>query len=178
MTKLLSRKPVFEHPIFTVSEDELRFPDGVERTHHTVQRLPGAYIFPVDKNLNIYLVEQYRYLHEVTSLESIAGLVEKGEEPLEGAKRELKEESGITAQKWTKLGNFKPAGSIMTWDQHMYLAQDLKFGDQELEDTEKIDVIKLPLDEAVEKVFSNEIIVSSTAIGILMIDKMRQEGKL
>lgn len=178
MTKLLSRKPVYKAHIFTVSEDQLLFPEGFERTHHTVQRDPGVYVFPTDKDFNIYLVEQYRYLHEATTLESIAGLIDKGEEPIDAAKRELKEESGFVADKWTSLGTLKPAGSMITWDQHLYLATDLKAGDQELEDTESIHVKKVSLDEAVKKIFDGEIFVGPTVTGILMVDKLRQQDKI
>lgn len=176
--KLLSRKQVYKAHIFEVSEDQLLFPGGFERTHHIVKRDPGAYVFPIDTDFNVYLVKQYRYLHDATTLESIAGLVDKDEESLDAAKRELKEEAGVTAKTWTKLGTFKPAGSMITWDQNLFLAQDLELGDQELEDTENIQVVKIPIDEAVKKIFEGEICVAPTATGILMIDKLRQQGKI
>lgn len=177
MTKLLSRKPVFKSKLFTVYEDEIQIPSGLKKTHHNVLRDPAVSIFPLEGEC-VYLIDQYRYLHEKRLIEAVAGMIDPGEEPIVAAKRELREEAGITARDWISLFVEKTAGSIAIWNQYLFVAKDLSFGDQELEDSEDIKLIKMPLQDAVSKVFNNEIETGSTVSGLLMIDKLRREGKL
>lgn len=178
MIKLLSQKPILTADFFTVFEDHIQLPSGEERVYRSAKREPSVAVFPVDNEGNIYLIDQDRYLLQRRVLEGIGGMIENGLSPLETAKKELKEEAGIEAGEWKDLGSKKAASSILTWDNVFFVAQDLNLGDQELEDSEDIKVVKIPLTEAVAKVMSGEIISSTTIIGILMVDKLRQEGKL
>ncbi len=178
MTKLLSRKSIFQAKFFTVSEDELTLPTGSKRTYHNVKRDANVSVFPIDEDYTIYLIDQYRYLHQGRLIEAVAGMIEGEYTPLETAKKELKEEVGMKAETWTELATIKAAGSIITWDQILFLAKGLNFGEQELEESENIKLIKMSLDEAVGKVMQGEINTGSTVVGILMIDRLRQEGKL
>ncbi len=178
MTKVLSRKSIFRSRFFTVNEDEVELPTGSRRVYHNVIRDPAVSVFPLDDDYNIYLIDQYRYLHGKRLLEAVAGMVDENEATLDTAKRELKEEAGITAEEWIPLGVQVAAGSISTWNQPLFVAKKLNLGKQQLEESEDIKVVKISLDEAVQKVLHGEIETSASVTGILMIDKMRQEGKI
>ena len=95
-----------------------------------------------------------------------------------GAARELKEETGIIAGNWDKIMEVEMSASVIKSPAHIFIARQLKFEDQNLDHDEEISLVKISLDEAIEKVVSGEIKTGSTIIGILMIDKLRREGKL
>jgi ADP-ribose pyrophosphatase len=178
MTKILSQKKVFQSKFISVFENELEFKNGTHRTHTDAIRDPGVFVYPIDEDGNIYLIEQYRYLHSQTIIEGVAGMIENGDDPLMAAKKELKEEAGITAKVWKKIAEMKAGASIISWNNTVFLAQELTFGSTQLEDSEEISVIKVSLERAVAMVMSGEIFTSSSIAGILMIDKLRQEGKI
>ena len=100
----LSREVIYSGPVFTVTKDEIRLPDGKEGFRDLVHSLGGVVILPLDENGNVTLVRQFRYAHGHVLLEAVAGKLEKGEEPYPAAQRELKEETGFTAAQWDFLG--------------------------------------------------------------------------
>lgn len=178
MTKVLSKKSILQAKWFDVYEVELELPNGVKRTHRDVIRKPSVSIFPLDDEYNLYLIDQFRYLIHGRILESVAGMLDEGEEPLEAAKRELKEETGIEAREWMSLGTQYSGASICTWEKTIYVAKKLTMGQAKLEATEDIKLVKIPLDEAIEKVLHGEFKTETSAYAILKIDKMRQQGKI
>ena len=127
---------------------------------------------------NIYLIRQYRYLLGRDTLEAVAGMVEKGESPLTCAKRELKEEAGIIAGQWELLMQVDGSGSTTFVPGNLFLARDLEVTRAKNDASEVIEVVKMPLTKAVEKIFTGEITTSSTIIGIMMLDKLRREKKI
>lgn len=178
-TKIISSKPVFEAKLFSVSEDEISYPTGRKVTHHNISRKPTVSIFPITDNYEIYLVSEYRYLLGKTILAAAAGFMDKeGEKPLDTAMREAKEELGITAVQWEQLASISLGSSVLKATSYLFLARDISVEKQELEEDEEIDVVKMPLEKAVEKVMLGEITASATMIGILMLDKLRREKKL
>lgn len=177
MTKVLKKTPVYETDLFTIYKDNVELNSGEKKIYHSGLRKPSVTVLPLDDQRNVYLIDQYRYLHEQRLIEAVAGLIEEGEETLTAAKRELKEELGIKANKWTKLGTFQSAGSIISWDYTIFLAQDLEFGEQELEDSEDINSVKMSLDEAVKGIFDGTIHSSSTINAILMASKLHTENE-
>ena len=125
------------------------------------------YKFPLDEEMNTWLVGQYRYATDEYSWEIPEGGAPLNESMLEGAKRELKEEVGITATKWTKILDFATSNSVCDELGASYIAQDLTFGEMEHEDTEDITVKKLPFDEVVAMIFRGEITDALTIMSIL-----------
>ena len=107
-----------------------------------------------------------------------AGKLEKGEDPFEAGKRELKEETGATAQKYVDLGKLYPTPGYCGEIIHMYLATELEFGEQNPDEDEFLEVYKIPLAKAVEMVMNGEIRDSKTQTMILKIHIMKQEGKI
>lgn len=178
-TKVLSSKTILDAKLFQLIEKELEYPTGRKVIHHDMHRKPTVSIFPLTDAYEIYLVSEYRYLLEKTILAAAAGFMDKdGETPLDTAKRESKEELGITAGQWEQLAAVDLASSVIKGKSYLFLARDLEIGEATPEEDEEITVVKMSLDEAVQKVMLGEISASATIVGILMLDKMRKEGRL
>jgi len=175
--KILSEKQVFKAKLFEVKELKIK-QNGRDLVHHIAKRHPTISVIPVTENLEIYLVSQYRYMLEKQTLEAMAGFIDVGETPLDASKRELKEETGISAKEWIKLTEIEMAASVFKGVNHIFLAKDLTHGTAHNEEGEEISLVKIPLDEAVGKVIKGEINHSASVIGILLIDKLRTLGKI
>ncbi len=177
-SKIVSQKTAFKAKLFTVEELKLQRPNKKEKIHHIARRNPTVTVFPLTNSYELYLVSQYRYMLEKKTLEAMAGFIDTGETSVQAAKRELIEETGISANQWEELSRIELAGSVFRAQAHLFLAKDLTFGQAKPEEDEDIEVIKMSLQEAVAKVMSGEINHSASMIGILMLDKLRKEKKL
>ncbi len=150
-------KIVYKNPWITLVEDKVIIPNGTEGIYAYLDFADGACVLPVDEDKNVYLIKQYRYAMKKYGYEAAGGGGKKGEAHLDIAQRELKEELGITAKKWTYAGAIEPLNAYARLSMHMYIVQDLTLGKTEHEENERIEVIKMPLDEAVKLVMNNEI---------------------
>jgi ADP-ribose pyrophosphatase len=132
-------------------------------------------ILPLDKDLNTWLVGQWRYPLNKYSWEIIEGGGPLDIEPVESAKRELKEEAGIIANKYTLLCNMHTSNSVTDEYCYIYLAQELELDTAEPEETEDLQIKKVPFQKAYEMVMNGEITDSLSMVGILkakiLIDK-------
>ena len=120
---------------FTVRKDTLKLPDGRETIYDIIDHPGAVTIIPVDKDGNIYFVRQFRPATGEVLLELPAGTLEKGEDPLDCAAREIQEETGFAARKFTSLGAVWLAPGYSTEYLHFFLATDLysssKAGDED-----------------------------------------------
>jgi 8-oxo-dGTP pyrophosphatase MutT (NUDIX family) len=162
-----SSKSVYKNPWLEVIEDQVIRPDGTEGIYGVVKLRRGVSALPIDDKGNVYLINEYKYPVSMHCLETMGAGVEDGESPLDAAHRELKEELGITAEKWTDLGVVRPLTSFINSLQHIYIAQELSLGEQELEGVEDIRIVKMPLTEAVQKVMDGEITEQKSCVLIL-----------
>lgn len=158
---------VHENDFFTVYRDDVVQPDGKDGSYGVVDFPPGVGVLPIDDEGNVYLVKQFRYAVGRVSLEILAGSVEDGEEPLESAKREAKEEVGVEAEKWTDFGTIDLDTTIVKNVVNFFIAENLKIGESKREDTEEIETVKMKLSEAVGKVMNGEITHSISCVLIL-----------
>ena len=117
-------------------------------------------------------------MHKKRVIEAVAGHVNEGENLLQAAKRELKEEIGLSGSKWEKLAQIKVAGSVIKSSMSLFVVKDLEVGKPNPEEGEDIIVLKMSIHEALGKVMAGEIHISSAVIGILLLDKLRREGKI
>lgn len=158
------------NPWKTIHE-EIRYEnDWIRIEHHDVIKPngePGIYgkvhfkntaiaVLPIDKDGNTYLVGQYRYTINSYSWE----LPEGGclsESPLDAAKRELKEETGLIAEKWTFLGEQYLSNSVTDEKSMMFLAENLSLQAAEPESTEVLQLKKIPVQEAIQMALNGEI---------------------
>ena len=167
LPKILSSQKVFEGRVFnvtvdTVSEGELTYQREV--VHHN----GSAVIVPVFDDGTVALVRQYRHPSVKYLLEVPAGTLSKGERPEIGAARELKEELGLDAGRLEKLSEFFVSPGFCEEKMWVYLATELSEGKQALEDDEIIDVVRLPIGEALEMITSGEIEDAKTIIGLML----------
>lgn len=129
---------------------------------------PGsAVILAVDSNQTVFLVRQYRHATRKYLLELPAGSLEPGERPEDTAVRELEEEVGLRAQNLEKLSEFFVSPGFLQEKMWLFLATELTQVEQRLEDDEFLEIIRLPLAEALERVMSGEIQDAKTIIGLV-----------
>ncbi|MFN3404701.1 MAG: NUDIX domain-containing protein [Cytophagaceae bacterium] len=166
--KTLSSKTIYDNPWINVREDQVLNPSGGKGIYGVVSFKNLAIgVVPVDSHGNTYLVGQYRYTLNEYSWEIPEGGGDPNVDPVESAKRELKEETGFEAEKWEFIGRIHTSNSVTSEVGYLYLATDLKAGESSPEETEELFVKKLPLKEAVEMVMSGEITDSLSIAGIL-----------
>ena len=171
-TRVISSKNVYKAKLFDVNEVTLD-ENGRQVIHHIVKRDPTVVIFPVTKDDKIYLIRQYRYLLGKRSLEAVAGFIDEGETPMQAAKRELKEETGISANVWEHMITLDMSASVIDAKAHLFLAKDLELGESNPEKGEEdIELVLLPIQEAVQKIQTGEIHFAATSTGLLLIKNM------
>jgi len=172
--KILSSKKVFDKAkFFYVNELEIEFPNGIRAIHHVVERKPVVYIFPIINAYEIYFVKEYSYVTKETVLKVPAGFIEEEENALQAAKRELREETGITATQWEMFSQLDLAKTSLHAKAYLFVAKGLEFQLASPEETEDIEILKIPLREAVQKVLNGEIRQAAVVAGILMIAKLK-----
>ena len=158
---------VYEGRILKVKSDTVKLYNGALAGREVVEHNGGVGIVPVDDDGNVYLVRQFRYPAGESLIAIPAGKLECGDDPFECAVRELSEETGFTAEEYTDLGRFYPSPGYCQEVLYIYLARGLKPGKMHLDENEYLDVLKYPLDEAVQMAMDNRLCDAKTIIGIL-----------
>lgn len=167
LPKILSSQKVFEGRVFnvtvdTIGEGELTYQREV--VHHN----GSAVIVPVFDDGTVALVKQYRHPAVRYLLEVPAGTLDKGERPETGAARELQEELGLVAARLEKLSEFFVSPGFCEEKMWVYLATELTEGKQSLDDDEVLEVVRLPIAEALELITTGEIQDAKTIIGLML----------
>ena len=165
--KLISSEKITENAIFTVTLDHALDPDGFEIKRAIVQHKGSAVVMPVDAKKRILLVKQYRLPARRFLWELPAGKIDAGETALQAARRELKEETGCRAKKWSKLAEFYPSPGFLAEKMSIYLATELTEGDATPMDDEHIEKRWFTAKEIDEQIVSGKIIDAKTQIGFL-----------
>ena len=128
----------------------------------------GVCVLPLTDDGQVILVEQYRYAHSSLTLEIPAGKLERTDcDVTSAALRELKEETGAVCKKLTYLGPTYPSPALMDEVIHVYLAEELEFGENDLDDDEFIEVVRIPIKELAEMICRGEIIDGKTQAGVM-----------
>lgn len=165
--KVISTEKIYKGKVFDVSIAEIQDGD-VEYKREIVEHKGSAVIVPVFADKTVALVRQYRHAAGEYLLEIPAGTLNKGEDPKEGARRELEEEIGVTSDNIEKLTEFYVSPGFLTEKMFVYLATDLQAGQQNLEDDELLTIEKLTFPDAFEKIKNNEIQDAKTIIGLIL----------
>ena len=174
--KFLSREEIFNGVVLKVVKDTVELPNGKKATRELCLHNGAVAIIPVLDDGRILMERQYRYAHGRIFFEIPAGKLDSADEdPLEAAKRELREETGAVAEKITYLGRIDPTPALINEQIHLYLAERLKFGERELDDDEFLTVEPCPLDKLFEMVMKGEIKDSKTQIAILKLWYLREK---
>lgn len=170
--KKLSSKVIYENPWMTVVEDRVINPSGGQNDYgHIRFKTRAVAIIPIDDAGNTWLVGQDRYTLGEYSWEVPMGGAPKGEDALAAAKRELKEETGLEAEHWTEILRLHTSNSITDEEGFAYIAKSLQQGETDFEETENIEVRKLPLAEAVAMVQNGEITDAISVAALLWVNQ-------
>jgi len=165
--KVLSSETKFEGRIFTVHVDDVELPNGAKSKREIVEHNGGVGIIAVDKDKNVFVVNQYRVVFSEIVTEIPAGKVEKGEDPYDCGVRELEEETGYCAKKFEHLGTFYPTPGYCHEKINIYLATELYPTKQNLDEGEFLEVKKIPLDTLYDMVMQNKIYDAKTVVAVL-----------
>mgnify|MGYP001801173763 CR=1 FL=1 len=171
--KTIGRKKVYENPWISLEEHQFFNPAGNEGIYgklHFKNKAIG--IIPLDEENNTWLVGQYRYPLDEYSWEIPMGGGPEEDDVLESAKRELKEETGLIANKWDNIMRIHTSNSVTDEEGFVFLARELIEGETEFEETEKLEIKRVPLKQAVEMVMDQKITDSISIAGILKVARI------
>lgn len=175
--KTTKTKRVYEGKLLNLRVDTVLLPDSRESSREVVEHPGAVAVIPVNEKEEVYLVRQYRKPVEESMLEIPAGTLEEKEEPLECARRELKEEIGYEGREINHLLTFYTSPGICNEIMHLYLALDLKESEEERDEDEFIKVEKYPLKEALELINQGKIKDAKTIVGLLLVYKRLKNNK-
>ncbi|MEE9284141.1 MAG: NUDIX hydrolase, partial [Dehalococcoidia bacterium] len=160
--------------LISVRVDTVDVGDG-RRVQREVVEHPGAVVMaPVDDQGRLLLVRQYRHAAGEELLELPAGTLEPDEAPEATARRELREETGFAAQRWTPMGGFYTAPGFSDEYLHFFIARDLRPDPRPRDPDEQIELVAVPLDRATDLVRSGEIKDAKTIAGLLLLQLAKE----
>ena len=181
--KLVSSKLSYKGKVFSVFTDTVLEPSGHTNVRDVIRHNGSVVVLAVDESKNpkdpdIIFERQYRHAAGQFLIELPAGRVEPGESTLAAAKREMIEETGYRAKRWTLLTKYFASPGFLGEGMQIYLARDIREGVSQPEADENIEVFRLPLSEALALVEANKIHDGKTLIGLMLYDKARRAGRL
>ena len=169
MSKLVSEEEKYNGPRFKVTQKIYLKKDGTKIVRDIVNPGDAAVILPITEKNEVVFITQYRESVNKVSMELPAGMVDPGEKPIETAKRELEEETGLIANKIEPLISLFPSTGYTSEKVHIFVAKDFKNGTQRLDSTEEIlSIKKIKIEECIEKIKKGELENASQLIGILL----------
>ena len=167
--KVTQKQRKFDGVVIDVEHWQVELPDGNESLRDVVLHKGAAAVIPVDDKGRVAMVRQYRTPIERVTLEIPAGKLDYvGEDPFVCAQRELREETGLHADKWRKLGVLRTTPGFCNETIHMYMAQELSQGSQDLDEDEFLNVEWMPIGDVVEMILSGRIEDSKTIAAVMM----------
>ena len=174
--KTLEKNYVYEGKIISVRKDKAAHPDGTPCTREVVEHNGGVCVAPLTDNDELIFVRQFRYPFSEVLLELPAGKLEKNESDYDAGMRELEEETGYVANEYHKVGAFYPTPAYGGEIIHLYVAWNLTETQAKPDEDEYLEVVKIPLEKAIDMVMNNEIPDGKTQILILRIAEMKRKG--
>ena len=165
--KTIRREDKFQGRILSVHVDTVLLPNGNTSTREVVDHVDGVAVLPLDERNNVLTVTQYRYVFGRTLLEIPAGKLDPGEDPVTGALRELKEETGAVPDTFLPLGRIIPAPGCYGEVLHLFLAKGLHMEEQHLDPDEFLNVERIPFSEMVHRCLNGESEDAKTVAAVL-----------
>ena len=176
--KCLDSKLIFDGKVLHLYRDDISLPDGKSAFREYCRHIGAVCVIPITDEGEVICVRQYRYPYGEVLLEIPAGKLDfKGEIPDDAVRRELREETGATSGKLTYLGKFYSSPAILDECIHMYMAENLTFGDTDFDDDEFIEVVKIPLVKMVDMVVRGEISDGKTQAAVMKAYHIRGSRK-
>lgn len=172
----LSSEEIFDGVVVHLYKDDIKLPNGNFSTREVIRHVGAVGIVPMTEDGKVIIERQFRYPLASVITEIPAGKLDsKQEDRLSAAKRELKEETGITADEWIDMGVYYPAAAYCDEKITLYLAKGLHYGKQKLDDDEFLNIVEVPLEELVEQVMAGEITDGKTQVAILKAARICQK---
>jgi ADP-ribose pyrophosphatase len=166
--KKIATEEIFEGFVLHVQKDTIKLPNEKTATRELIRHIGAVCVVPVTDDGKVIVERQFRYPIDQVITEIPAGKLDSStEDRLEAAKRELREETGYTADSWTDIGIYYPAAAYSDEKITMYLARGLHKGEQELDEDEFLNVTKRPIEELVDEIVSGKITDGKTQVAIL-----------
>lgn len=165
-----STHETYEDPYVRLWVDQVTRPDGRPGQHVVVEMKPGVCVLAIDDDDHVCLTSEFHYAVGRISLEGVSGGIEPDEDPLVTAQRELAEELGLQATDWEYLTTVDPFTTIIRSPTRLYAARGLSACPTQPEGTEVIELVKIPLSEALAQVHSGEISHAPTCVGLLLLE--------
>lgn len=174
--KFKSRECIFDGTVLKVVRDEVTLPNGQDAYREMCLHVGGVCVLPLLSDGRVIMERQFRYPHGRVFLEIPAGKLNyRGEDHLSAGARELREETGALAKKYTYLGEMASTPALIDEKIYMYLAEEITFGEQELDDDEFLDVELIHLSALYGMVMSGEIKDAKTQLAILKTAAIRPQ---
>ena len=181
--RTISSKNVFQGNVFWVTRDVVTEPGGVKAVREVIRHNGSVVVLAVDTESNpkdpgILLIRQYRHAAGKLLLELPAGRVEPGEKLLAAGKRELREETGYRAKRWSKHVTYYASPGFLTETMTILLAEGLTLGESAPEEDEKIELHMTPLSNVLRLIRAGRIEDGKTLIGVLLYDSLRRTQRV
>ncbi|HET6478050.1 MAG TPA: NUDIX hydrolase [Dehalococcoidales bacterium] len=167
MEETLSSQLIYDGRAVKLRVDSVRLDNGRQTTREIVEHSDCIAVVVIDKNDNVLLVKQFRKPVEKELLEIPAGGIDTGEDPEEAVSRELREEIGYMPRKVQRLGGFYSAPGYCSEYLYLYLATDLIPSQLIAEDTESINVVRVPIEEIPDLIATGRICDAKSIAGLL-----------
>ena len=173
--KKLDREEIYNGVVLHVVRDKVSLPNGRVTYREMCLHMGAVAVVPLTKEGEVIMVRQFRYAHDRVFLEIPAGKLDKKDEsPIEAAKRELREETGAVAAKYTDLGALDTTPALINEKIYLYLAEDIEIGERHPDPDEFIEVETIPLEKLIDMVMNGEIRDAKTQIAILKVARLKK----
>lgn len=174
--EVLSSRVAYKGKVFSVVSDKVTEPGGVTSVRDVIRHNGSVVVLAVDTSSQpddplILLERQYRYAAGKFLLELPAGRIEPGENPLAAAKRELIEETGFRAKRWSRLVRYYASPGFLAEHMQVFLAEEIRAGQAEPEDDERIELLHLPLSEVLRQIEAGRIEDAKTILSVLLYSR-------
>ncbi|MDD4495757.1 MAG: NUDIX hydrolase [Eubacteriales bacterium] len=169
--KTLSKKEIFKGNIINIEQLTVELPNGKIATRDMVVHPGASVVIPISSSNEIYMVRQYRTPIGQESLEAPAGKIDAGENPYDCAKRELKEETGLDAEKIEHIISVHSTPGFSNEVLHIFIAMDLSEGNSCADPDEFISCEKYTIKQLIDMIYSHKITDAKTIIGIFLAER-------